>query len=247
MLHHARKISKIGRELDMKPFINFMVCIILVLIASVEFAKVSIIDMRLPMEGVQSEEPRTTPALADDNRLRLTAIITDSAITLGGRNGFLPSIRYAESTPVHAQEKSALRPGSVRKIFAGGQSEPLLYVTGENGKIDSALYTRDHALLVDHMGAAVRSINAGDTVYAGSQARRMIVVRNTGAFITAPLCAYDEFANRLAQVRQLYHGVEDSGTITIAAEDHVQYDKIIQIMDVARSVGYEDIGIAKMR
>jgi biopolymer transport protein ExbD len=55
--------------------------------------------------------------------------------------------------------------------------------------------------------------------------------------------------NRLMKIKDRFRESqpEDFDDIIIAAEDQVLYDKIVQIMDAARSAEYPNISIAKLR
>jgi biopolymer transport protein ExbD len=48
-------------------------------------------------------------------------------------------------------------------------------------------------------------------------------------------------------VKERYKDADDADDIIIAAENEVMYDKIIQIMDAARTADFPNISIAKLR
>ena len=83
---------------DLKPFINFLVVLIPVLMLSAEFAKISVINLKLPEgRGSNTQEAQTVrPPEDESDKLMLTMIITDSVVTIGAKNGFLPSLFYKE-------------------------------------------------------------------------------------------------------------------------------------------------------
>jgi biopolymer transport protein ExbD len=87
----------------------------------------------------------------------------------------------------------------------------------------------------------------GDTVYALTNPRRVIFVKDPSEFQSKPLSAYDELQNRLMKVKERYRDAEDGEDIIIAAENQVMYDKIVQIMDKARAAEFPNISIAKLR
>jgi biopolymer transport protein ExbD len=62
-----------------------------------------------------------------------------------------------------------------------------------------------------------------------------------------PLLAYDEMKNRLMKIKDRYREARDGEDIIIAAENQVAYDKIVQLMDVARAADFPNISIAKLR
>ena len=94
------KIVVEGDGPDLKPFINFLVVLIPVLMLSSEFAKISIINLKMPENrGSNTETAQTVKPLAaedDADKLMLTMIITDSVVTIGAKSGFLPSLFYKE-------------------------------------------------------------------------------------------------------------------------------------------------------
>ena len=49
------------------------------------------------------------------------------------------------------------------------------------------------------------------------------------------------------KVKERFKDADDADNIIIAAENQVMYDKIIQIMDAARSADFPNISIAKLR
>jgi len=48
-------------------------------------------------------------------------------------------------------------------------------------------------------------------------------------------------------VKERYREADDANDIIIAAENQVIYDKVVQIMDAARSADFPNISIAKLR
>jgi biopolymer transport protein ExbD len=53
--------------------------------------------------------------------------------------------------------------------------------------------------------------------------------------------------NRLMKIKQRYADVPDANDIILAAENQVAYDKIVQLMDVARLAEFPNIAISKLR
>jgi biopolymer transport protein ExbD len=261
MAVRSRKKLAVGQELDMKPFVNFMVLMILALIVSVEFAKIAIIDMKLP-EG-RGSQTKSTVAQAtqedESNKLLLTAVITDSVVTLGAKGGFLPSLFYKEFHKYNAREtgseltveykkgQKVIDPKNNKELTIFERSEIMLYVTDEEGKILNTLYTKKGEMLTNYDGQRVAETKAGDTIYTVTNPRHMIIVSNPAEFKLVPMSAYDELKNRLMKVKERFQDADDVNDIIIAAENEVMYDKIVQIMDVARSADFPNISIAKLR
>ncbi|MBN1982721.1 MAG: biopolymer transporter ExbD [Chitinivibrionales bacterium] len=249
----------------MIPFVNFMVTLVPILIMSVEFNKVSIIDLKLPEgRGSQTAAKQTVPTQEDESaKLLLTAIITDSVITLGAKNGFLPSIFYQEFHHYIAKDdRSELtvrfnpadkeppkHPKNGRPLLIYERDEIYLYATDENfSAILQGLYDKKGHLLTNQTGDILNSCKPGDTLYTVTTPRNMILVSNPAEFLTHNVSVYDQLKSRLLQIKERFGAdVDDGSDIIIAAENEVLYDKIVQLMDVARSADFPNISIAKLR
>jgi biopolymer transport protein ExbD len=249
-------------EIDLKPFMNIIVTLIPVLLISAEFAKMSVIDLKLPQNtGADPRYKPTEPPEGDNsNKLRLTAIVSDSVVTLGAKGGFLPSLFYKEfhkyiAKDDHAQftveykaGEKVLHPTTKREMTIYERGEILLYVTDENRNIKQTLYSKaSHHMVTDASGNPVSSVKPGDTVFLLTNPRIMAIVNNPYDYGLQPLSVYDELKNRLMKVKERYANADDGKEIIIAAENQVMYDKIVQIMDVARAAEFPNISIAKLR
>ncbi len=124
-------------------------------------------------------------------------------------------------------------------------------------------------MITEENGDVVRELRVGDAKYALStqfsttvlairdaselddtteiQARRQIVIDNPNNFEKRELSAYDYLKSYLVQIRERYQDADDRDDLIIAAENQIIYDKIVQIMDVARSANLPNISIAKLR
>jgi len=253
------RLNKEAEDLDLKCFMNLMVVLIPMLLMSAEFAKVAVIDIRLPeARGSQTQTAQTTQPTEDkSNKLLLTAIITDSVVTLGAKGGFMPSLFYKEfhryltrdgldTLIEYTPGRMPIHP-SGREFTIHERHEIYLYVVDDKREILRSLHTRFGEMLTNAEGVPVREVNAGDTVWALTNPRRQIVVTNPGDFESKPLSAYDELRNRLMQIKERYRDADDADDIIIAAENEVIYDKIVQIMDAARNAEFPNISIAKLR
>lgn len=261
MANKIKKSSQKVVETDLKPFMNLMVVLIPMLLLSAEFAKVAIIDIKLPEKrGSQTKTAvKAAPTEDKSNKLLLTAIITDSVVTLGAKGGFMPSIYYREYHKYVAKDdqtefvveyepkKPVKHPKSGREMTIHERYDILLYACDENRNILKRLYTKFNEMITDAEGKPLESVNVGDTVYALTNPRRVIVVSNPAEFELKELSAYDELQNRLMKIKERYRDAEDGEDIIIAAENYVIYDKIVQIMDKARNAEYPNISIAKLR
>jgi len=194
-----------------------------------------------------------------DDKLLLTAIITDTVVTLGAKGGFMPSLFYKEFHRYRSKEQDLdtlieYVPGGAlpkhpngRELTIHERYEIYLYTTDESGNVIKSMYTKFGEMLTNEEGNPVQSVNVGDTVYALTNPRRRIVVANPADFESKQLSAYDELKNRLMKVKERYRDASDADDVIIAAENEVIYDKIIQIMDAARSAEFPNISIAKLR
>jgi biopolymer transport protein ExbD len=255
-----------AEDLNLMPFMNLMVVLIPMLLVSAEFAKVAVIDIKLPeARGSQTKNTVTEqPQENKDAKLLLTAIITDSVVTLGAKGGFLPSLFYKEyhryvtrAVPGEAPIDTLLEytpgqfpkhPFSGRELTIHERHDIYLYtVEPETRAIINTLYTSFGEMVTNADGNAVKSVSAGDTVFALTNPRRRIIVSNPAEFTSKPLSAYDELKNRLMKLKERYRDAEDADDLIIAAENEVIYDKIVQIMDAARNAEFPNISIAKLR
>jgi biopolymer transport protein ExbD len=249
------------QEMDLKCFMNLMVVLIPMLLISAEFAKVAIIDIKLPeARGSQTNTAVTEQPQEDKSeKLLLTAIITDSVVTLGAKGGFMPSLFYKEyhryltkdnydTLIEYTPGKQPTNPRTGKEFTVHERYEIYLYTTDENRTIQKSLYTKFGEMLTDAEGIPIQKANAGDTVFALTNPRRRIIVKNPDEeFESKPLSAYDELKNRLMKVKERYREAVDADDIIIAAENEVIYDKIVQIMDAARTAEFPNISIAKLR
>lgn len=264
MASGKKKSIEIGQELNMIPFVNFMITIIPVLIVSVEFSKISVIDLKLP-EGRGSQtvsSQKNAPEEDESNKLLLSAIITDSVVTLGARDGFLPTIFYKEYhhyvakddqtdfTIVYNPQSKEMpkHPKSGRPMTIYERYDIWLYSCDETYlNIKKCLYNKYSEMITDVNGEPLTQVSPGQTVYALNNPRRVIQVSNPSDFELRNLSAYDELRNRLVKIKERFKEAEDGNDIIIAAENEVLYDKIVQLMDVARAAEYPNISIAKLR
>jgi biopolymer transport protein ExbD len=260
-----------AEDVNLMPFMNLMVVLIPMLLVSAEFAKVAVIDIKLPeARGSNTDVTQKNPPDENkDEKLLLTAIITDSVVTLGAKGGFLPSLFYKEYhryvtrdgldtlleyqtaiDPKDGKSKPVMPkdPRTGRELTIYERNEIFLYtVEPESRAVINTLYTSYGEMLTNGEGNAVQSVSPGDTVFALTNPRRLMVVSNPGDFVSKPLSAYDELKNRLMKLKERYRDAADADDLIIAAENEVIYDKIVQIMDAAREAEFPNISIAKLR
>lgn len=254
-----------GGDIDLKPFINFLVVLIPVLMLSAEFAKISVINLKLPAgRGSNTEQAVKTPPKEDESdKLLLTMIITDSVVTLGAKNGFLPSLFYKEfhkyvsktdrtdeliaEVDLKDPKKFPLSKKTNKPFDISERQDIMLYVCDENRNVINCLYSKDNVMMTSVEGAPMQSVKTGDTLYTATNPRRMVIVTNSADYDVKPLSAYDEMKNKLLKISERYKESPDAQDIILAAENQVAYDKIVQLMDTAREAGFPNISIAKLR
>jgi len=306
MANKIRKNSREPDELNLTIFMALMVCLIPILLASAEFAKVAIIDITLPRgRGSQTQTTQTTQP-QEENKLILTVLISDSALTIGAANGFLPSIFYKEFHDYFSRSNGAVLanveydPSKLNREtmeYGNMPTNPLSglpFTKQDRDEIRLIAYETDdnlnflrpvmayysvplrdaqgrvlrdgNDLIVMENGEPVTELKVGDMRYALSTqfstfvlalrdeedttevaARRQIRIEDTTHFEMREVSAYDYLKSLLVQIRERYQDVEDRNDLIIAAENQIIYDKIVQIMDVARSANLPNISIAKLR
>jgi biopolymer transport protein ExbD len=299
MGNNIKKKDQEVEELDLKVFMSLMVVLIPILLASAEFAKIATIDISLPKgrgSQVQQQQKKRPEKQEEDNKLVLTVMLTDSALTLGAKNGIIPSIWYKEFHRYVSKEDGTtldmveyhpdkldrktgeypdlpVNPKTKKKYTIHEREEIFLiaYETDDKNQFTKPLkgyYSKEfNELLTNKAGKALTDIKPGDVVYALTtrmspvseedqeklknkeevSARRIVKVASLDDYELKDLSAYDAIKSLLVQIRERYQDAEDRDDLIIAAENQIVFDKIIQIMDAARSANLPNISIAKFR
>ncbi|MCL1945788.1 MAG: hypothetical protein FWF51_01360 [Chitinivibrionia bacterium] len=316
MANKIRKKNTEPQDLDLTLFMALMVCLIPILLSSAEFAKIATVDIALPKGRGSQTQTAQTDAPPEEEKLLLTVMLSDSALTIGAKTGFLPSIMYREfhdyrsrrtgnlhealeydpkllnrrtmeygegnsRLPIDPETQIRFIPQEREEIKlvaydmkpdgVNFNDEPLMGYYSITRKDASGRVTHDGGdLLVKQDGQLVDSIKVGDEVYAlatqfsstvlavreaaeGSDTtevhtRRKIVIENIADYERKPVSAYDLLKSLLVQIRERFRDiVEDKNDLIIVSDDHIIYDKIIQVMDVARSSNLTNISIARFR
>ena len=192
----ANNIKKKDRELkdvDLTSFMNLMVVLIPILLASAEFAKIAIIDISLPKgpRGATTATKQTKKPEEESNKLVLTVLVSDSALTIGAKSGFLPSIWYKEYDKYISKESGSVvdmvpfdpakmdkktmvysdlptDPKTGKKLSLDDREEIYLMAMDDKfKKIKKGWYSKQfNELITDIKGRPVESIKVGDVVYA---------------------------------------------------------------------------------
>jgi biopolymer transport protein ExbD len=255
------------QEMDFKTFMSLMVVLIPMLLVCAQFAKIAVIEIKLPEgRGSQTMTKVKKPLKAEEsNKLLLTAVITDSVVTLGAKGGFLPSVFYQEYHRYVDKDNKAVdftvkydpktkeqpkHPISGRPMEIYERYDIYLYACPEDfSEIIKCLYTNSGGnLCADATSLPIKeAVNVGDTIYELTNPRKLVVVQDPAEYEIKELSVYDELKNRLLKVKERFKDAEDSEDIIIAAENQVIYDKIVQIMDAAKQADFPNISIAKLR
>jgi len=318
MANKIRKKSADIEDLDLTLFMALMVCLIPILLITAEFAKIATVDITLPKGRGSQTQTTQTEQPPEEEKLLLTVMVSDSALTIGAKSGFLPSIMYREFHDYRSRRTGKLHenipydpkllirhkmeygednsklpvdPGTQMRFIPQEREEIRLVAYGmkeDNITFDDkplmgyySIVRKDSQgrvlegdeggnLLVDKDGKLIENIKVGDKVYAlstqfssevlavreadtsaGPQeivARREIEIRDTLDYELRAVSAYDLLKSLLVQIRERFKDiVEDKNDLIIVSDDHIIYDKIIQVIDVARSSNLTNISIARFR
>lgn len=260
MVDHGNRGQKAGDHesvLDLKPFINFLIVLIPVLMLSAEFAKISTITFTNSRTGGNTDSLSTVPL--EQNKVHLTVFVTESTMTIGSNNGFLPSRFYKE---VHSftgknnkldRKLVELAPATAGRNDIDSKrytnQEILLYCKDrETGGVANALYLKNNNMvLVNDEMNPVTALSEKTASYYYERFDRRIRVKPADSVELRPLSAYDDLKCSLMKIHARNEESAEAKDLIIAATNKVVYDKIIQIMDVAREAGFTNVGISKLR
>src|SRR5512133_492631 len=241
-------------NIDLKPFINFLVVLIPVLMLSAEFAKTSINKIHVYKEGTSTDTRDTIEPLIKE-QLKLTLFVTDSALTVATNYGFMPSMyykEYAQYVQKNNSSNSTIVPNTEperRNAESKGYelSELLLYAQNEDKAVNEACYYKG-ILLVDIAMKTVKEVKEDMDLFMIDNPGMKLTGVSTKNIERKPLSVYDNLQCLLLQAHERYgQSVADGNSIVIASDDKVVYDKIVQLMDVSKASGFTEISIAKIR
>lgn len=130
-----------------------------------------------------------------------------------------------------------------------------VYTSQEEGQPDSILVDGNNTFLAltgeGDGGAtppsALKKPGAGVGVATLTpNSARKLKPEDAAKLIVYPLSAYDEISKQLIQIHTAFIDLEDVDNIIIVANDDVQFDKIIALMDRAKSAGFVKVNLAKL-
>jgi len=175
----ANKIKqRVHKEssVDLTSFMNLMVVLIPILLASAEFAKIATIDIDLPKDrGTGGGCGGHVEKVEEPEKMVLTVLISDSAMTIGTRSGFIPSIWYKEYHKYNGLDSLVeYNPESIEDENPNASLSIhdredifLIAMTDETlTQSQTGWYSSKGELLTDVSGAPVNSIIEGERYYA---------------------------------------------------------------------------------
>lgn len=242
-------------DMDLKPFINFLVVLIPVLMLSAEFSKTTVHKLDVNREGSNPKIHEKTSISPVETRLKLTLLITDNSLTVGTNYGFLPSLNYKEySSYIQKKNRKNVaivandsKENSTYNKADFDKSEILLYSLNENNSCDSAYYYNEK-LVIDNAIKPMRRGSDETAISLLDNPRKKINNFKKEGLNYKPLSMYDNLQCALLQLHERYSSnAVDGNSIIIASENKVVYDKIIQLIDVSKASGFTDISISKLR
>lgn len=130
-----------------------------------------------------------------------------------------------------------------------------IYTSQAEGQPDSVLVDGNNAFLSlvgegdggTTQPAALKKPGAGAGVATLAQnSARKLKPEDAAKLVIYPLSAYDEIAKQLIQIHTAFIDLDDVDNIIIVANDDVQFDKIIALMDRAKSAGFAKVNLAKL-
>jgi biopolymer transport protein ExbD len=266
-MKNIKKPKKGDDDLDLLPIMNLFSILLPFLLSMAVFQKLAIVEVNMPS---QSELPPDveTPPIPDDNNLALTIAITDNYLEIWARGGSLPkifakefidfrckkdkanqrvdlsqtkieTIKCEDGTPVTIYDKEVIHMFAVHRT---SDEDP--------GTILKAVYNANDSVYFDANGAFLSEKSQLKVcgVYRTLDQENTVKI-DTKKFNDAKVdmrSAYDELALVLIDIHAKFIDLPDADNIIILADDKIVFDKVIQIMDVARESGFYNIQLAKL-
>ncbi len=209
---------------DMTLFMNLMIVLIPMLLATAQFSQISIIDIKNSILGTGGEGEFKDIK----EKLKLSLLVSDSAVSIASAHSILPSIFY--------------------RVVEGGkyESAQLLALTEKREAI-YGFYGKDDKLLLTRAGLPAQTANIGDTLFLEKSAKLAVVIHESDSYRKQPILLRDIISLELKEIYRNYPAVPDRGELTIGSEDSVLCDYLVQIMDAAELGGYSALSFAKIK
>ncbi len=219
-----RRVSH-PKELDLSTFMSLMVVLIPVLLASAEFAKITIYDIEASKDGVRLDESNLNRPEVDE-RLKATLLVNDSAVTVSTSRGVLESLRFIAP--------------------AKDQSWETALLSDEQGKVVEGIFFEGTELMTDSLGNRIHSTKIGETYYLNGTLNSIVLNENTNVN-KRNLLITDEVRVQLSLMQRNYGLFTDIKDMRIGASGTVKYDYLVQLMDASKKSGFENISFTKIR
>jgi hypothetical protein len=252
------------KELDLLPVMSLFSILVTIVISMATFEKLGILELWLPERGpaVANNNPEPDPSL-----LNLTVIITNKGITIGAAGGFQPTVYYQEEVEYRSRSDQKV----FRKVWVPGEkvfspsdkkemgpqeretimlnvltkkdsSDPGTYSYGVvNMEGDYLLDTAGNWITeIPNVGGLYRVVGVETPIRLDAATRAMLKVEK--------LSAYQEISKVLENIHRLYSQrdplPEDVDDVVILADGEIIYDKVIQLMDAAKSAGFDRVSLS---
>ena len=264
----ARKRKKVKTEdLDLLPVMNLFSILIPFLLSVAVFQKMAIVEVNMPTRSEMNMD--NPPPPPDDQSLSLSVAITADGLAIWARGGSFPKIytkemityrcksdnepfrvdpaQFSESNPVKCKNGEAATKYEKEVIHLFGLEKKS---ETDPGTIMTALYNENDSVVIDASGnfiPDVAQIKTGDiyaTLDAGSgrKADEDFVTTLTKQYLSG----YDMLAKDLIAIHNRFGELPDGENIIVVADDKIAFDKVINVMDVAREAGFWKIQLAKL-
>jgi biopolymer transport protein ExbD len=261
----VKKPKKADEELDLMPIMNLFSILIPFLLSMAVFQKMAIVEVNMPS---QSEMPpdMATPPEPDDNALNLTLTITKDGLAIWARGGAMPTIftkemidyRCKNDSEPHRHDPAVEKDvkcldGVAASIFDKENIRLFaLERTSEEdpGTLTKAVYSANDSAYLDANGqflTAKSQLKVGN-VYRSLNPESTVKI-DAKAFNDSKedyRSAYDVLGQKLIDIHNRFVDLPDADNIIILADDAIIFDKVIQLMDVARESGFYNIQLAKL-
>lgn len=253
-----------SRELDLLPVMNLFCMLVVIVITMATFEKLGILELWLPE---RSSTPTEQKQDIDEGLLNLTVIITEKGVTIGAAGGFQPSTYYQEEVEYRSRSDQHL----FRKVYVKGEEVKsptdgrlmtqfeketiFLNVVSKKDSADPGTYVyvamdADGQALMDTARSWYPQIPPVGGLYrrVGDDIVRKMDPKTASFCKVGKLSAYQEVSKVLEQIHLLYSQRDplptDVDDVVILADGDIIYDKIIQMMDAAKSAGFDRVALS---
>jgi len=217
-----RRVAVQSKDLDLTTFMNLMVVLIPVLLASVEFSKIAIIEANLEKDRLGSGS--LFKAEDSTGLLKATVLTSDSTVTVGFASGLFETIHLKKGSQSSYDTVIAVDP---------------------TGKTISALYEHiSGTLITDSTGKALETVKLGQRIWINGESP--IHYNDSMLCESKPLKAMDQVTSHLRALRLSSPKASDRDNVVIGSDTSVVYDLLVQCMDAAENGGFENLAFAKI-